>query len=224
MKALLDNDYVFFDAAARLLPESELTASWQAYAEKIAPFVADGTIIALTPLDEPFAVARYYAGMPASVMKAQLETAATLIKKDFPNLPIALNESAYALDDSFEIPQGYDWIGFDCYGSLESCGIQSTVDLLKKKMTSTGKQRLFLIPDGVIFSSIPADSNEEDRSSRLDEYVKIAVNEPSIIGLFPFIWQSFAEGETTIRGVSDMAESVRQHFADVGRCISSVGN
>lgn len=214
---------MFFQDEWLPIDPARFTADWQAFAPRLAEFVADGTLVAIAPLDEPLAQVAGHAGDPASLsaqqMYQRLGDIATLIHGSFPSLPVMVDEQAAAITPAYAPPAGYDWIGFYCYGPSDVCNFGGRVEILKGK--AVAGQKLFLITDANLLSSNPGDQNDGERARRLDDALAVARAEPLVVALLPFLWQSFSEGALHITGLSDMGAEVRRHFAEVGACVRS---
>lgn len=197
------------------------TATWQAFAPAVAEFVADGTLVAIAPLDEPLSQVAGHTGDPRSLsaaqMYARLEQIASLIHGTFPSLRVVIDEAVAAITPAYAPPAGFDWVGFFCYGPSASCDFAGHVEVLRQKVTAG--QKVFLITDANLLSSNPGDQDDAERARRLDDALALARSEPLVVALLPFLWQSFSEGDLHITGVSDMSATVRRRFAEVGACV-----
>lgn len=213
---------------------------WEAYAEKIRPY-AD-SLIAFYPLDEPntfIAQTRLdqevrrkaYVSWTDEQKKKRLaevkkevrddlKKVGDLIHSTFPGKPVAvtLGVDNNWVDDVKLFSGVFDWIGFDCYGSFGDCSgnpIPWYLQTLDGQLTSG--QRIFLIADASL-SGIPSDQlsdiDQNELVGRAGQYYELANSSPKVVGLFPFVWQSFS----TYTGVRDM-ELVRYTYNRIGDCI-----
>lgn len=192
---------------------------WALFAEQIRPYIDQ--IAFIYPIDEPYSQAKV-AGINPGVMKRRLELVGSVIKATFPDKPLAFSFSAIDFDiqDSAfaslanPIPVGYDWFGFDCYGSWESCGeplyrsvhpIPWYINQIKARLSPS--QRVFLFPDAFVQQSNPVDAGIDEiaGSKRLrlaEKYVQLALSEPAVVGVFPFLYQDdYVEGSVRFLGV-----------------------
>jgi hypothetical protein len=204
----------FHDATSQLLPNYQ--ANWNTYAAAVAPHKAH--IAAFYPIDEPDSTAQ---------MRNALATVNAAISAKFPEIPIAVTFNHSRVRPNLVIPAGFDWVGFDCYGPWDNCAghpIPWYLSTLKSKLT-TG-QKLFLLPDVAIPSAKPpepAPSLQKQLTivNRIDRYYALALNEPRVIGLVPFLWQRLEgeEGEWDWWGADSMP-IIRAKIEQIGRCIT----
>jgi len=205
---------------------NDYTENWNSYKQYIKPYVDNGSIIALYVFDEPV----LYYGDPDLVargvydtMYEKLDTVTKLIKKDFPNLPLATTllpsdvmkltfenippqvqksngEYISSFQEPLSIPSGFDWLGFDCYSDWNNCyhsGVSITQlhDALKGKISST--QKLFLVPDG--FQYVDENNNYlyggiNSLLGRIDNYYQLAKNDSAVVAVFPWKWNGDGAG------------------------------
>lgn len=225
----------FFDATLALDPAYPMR--WQAVAAVIEPYL--GNIAFIYPIDEPYSQAKVI-GTPAPVMKARLETVADAIKGRFPDKPLAFTfsaidfdtqDSAFAdIDDP--LPVNFDYFGFDCYGSWDQCGEPSYrsvhpipwyVARLKDKLRS--HQRLFLFSDAFVRQAVPNNPSDdaaqaELRLLRASQYRQLALSDPTIVGLFAFLYQDdYTEESRRFLGVSHWPR-LRDAYGSLGSFIT----
>ena len=221
VRAILYLYRMFFQDEWLPVDPAVFTATWQAFAPTVAEFVADGTLVAIAPLDEPLSQVAGHAGDPRSLsaaqMYARLEQIASLVHGTFPSVRVIVDEQAAAITPSYAPPAGFDWVGFFCYGPSDSCDFAGRVTILEQKVAPG--QKLFLITDANLLSSNRADQDDTERARRLDDALAVARSHPLIVAFLPFLWQSFSEGDLHITGLSDMSAPVRQHFAEIGACV-----
>jgi hypothetical protein len=214
VKAVLVLRGLFFDATSQLLPNYQ--ANWNTYAAAVAPQKAH--IAAFYPIDEPVLTAQ---------MRNALATVNAAISAKFPDIPIAVTFNHAQVTPSMVIPAGFDWLGFDCYGDWDNCAGHSIpwyLSTLKSKLT-TG-QKLFLLPDVAIPSAKPpepAPSLQKQLTivNRFDRYYALALNEPRVIGLVPFLWQRLPRPAPQWDWWgADSMPVIREKIVQIGRCIT----
>ena len=115
---------------------------------------------------------------------------------------------------AFVVPTGYDWVGVDCYGNFNSCGDGSQsvtwyYDRIRDKLNPS--QRMIIVPDG---SSVSNPPSQEELVSRAEKYLALAQSDPSFVGAFTFLWQSFSN----ITGTRDLP-IVKEKYKQVGGSI-----
>lgn len=219
VKAVLVIPGIFFqDKSYRLLPNYQ--ANWNAYAAAVAPYKA--SIAAFYPLDEPFSKLD---SVPKNQMVNALTKVNAAISATFPQIPIAVTFNHAEVTSSLVIPAGYDWVGFDCYGPWDNCAghpIPWYLSTLKSKLT-TG-QKLFLLPDVAIPApkdQLPSLQEQFTLANRIDRYYALALKEPRVIGLFPFLWQRLLgqPNEWDWAGAREMP-LIKAKIQAIGRCIT----
>lgn len=159
MGAILEIERIFFDEEFNLF--SDFEDRWSKFAARISPY--ERSIVAFYPLDEPYLQAKHMS-MPKLDMKAELEVVAAVIHRSFPGKPVAMIFTWEAIahayyDDPFlsELnPKGFDWIGFDCYGSWDNCYGHS-IPWYEKQITGILRpgQRSIIFPDSFQEGHIP---------------------------------------------------------------------
>lgn len=244
MKSVLDLRWLFFDGNTRLMPGYE--TRWREKAAEIKRRNLTQYILAFYPLDEP-----YWSGckdvanpVSSSETKQQLEIVNALIKAEFPDKPIAVIFAAPDVTRELQIPEGYDWIGFDRYDCFENCPVTPVADepcstepfptnrsipeylnILKSKLT--GNQKLILVPDGnvvVVPANTPVTLQRQTvLAETAEKYFDLAANESKVVGMFTFIYPSFLNDPNDVRkgrtiGVIDMP-IVRNKYYKYGRTI-----
>jgi F5/8 type C domain len=210
----------FHDTTGELLPNYR--ANWNTYAAAVAPEKAN--IAAFYPIDEP---------VPTPEMRNALDSVNAAISAKFPNIPIAVIFNHAQVRPNLVIPAGFDWVGFDCYGDWDNCAGHSIpwyLSTLKSRLT-TG-QKLFLVPDVAIPAAKPELGGKAPRLqqqfiivNRLDRYYALALNEPRVIGLVPFMWQRKPGNPNTNPPQwdwwgADSMQIIREKSEDIGRCIT----
>ncbi len=122
----------------------------------------------------------------------------------FPATPVGVIFSYKEIfRDDFRIPEGYDWIGFNCYENLYNCDrrpMTAYYGKLLEKMSD--HQSLMAVPEAwVDYSDYERKDHEpsqyyENRKKnmanklvkRLRHHYEIALSEPRFVAFIPFIW------------------------------------
>jgi hypothetical protein len=226
---------VFFADDLTLAPQHQ--SNWEAFVGQIGPY-AD-SVAFLYPIDEPYSQAKLI-GIPAAEMKSRLEIVSSAIKSTFPAIPIAFSFSAIDFDvqDSAfadlpnPIPANYDWFGFDCYGSWESCGepayrsvhsVTWYVSKIKAKLDPN--QKIFLFPDAFVREANPTDPTADAaeaalRVTRADKYFQLALSDPAIVGVFGFLYQDdYVEESQRFLGIRHWPQ-LQTQYLQMGRKIT----
>lgn len=205
MYAVLSITHLFFTGSSGqigLLSDQEMVSNWNAFAAEVAPYV--NNIAAFYPLDEP-----YIHGVPQAVMKQKLAQIATMIHATFPSKAVAVIFDANVAH--FDIPAGFNWVAFDCYGSWDACqgnSIRTYHQALKSRL-SPG-QKMFLVPDSYLFGNPPSNFLEEDVVGRANHYADLAFSDPDVIAITPFLYDS----------VNGALPIIRAGFVDIGKAIT----
>ncbi|MCB0367788.1 MAG: hypothetical protein KDD68_20460, partial [Bdellovibrionales bacterium] len=103
----------------RLVLRPDFQLRWGQFANLVLPYI--GSIVAFRPTDEPYWRGRNQ-GLSNSQVKKALDTVARMVKRTFPTKPMFLIHNSVELDSQFLPLELYEWIGFNCYRSFESCG------------------------------------------------------------------------------------------------------
>lgn len=211
---------------------------WQQLAARVAPYIDSVSMI--LPIDEPYSQAKILGIQPA-MMKERLSLVGASIKEIFPSVPLGLTYSSIDFDTqqsafsdlATPTPSQFDWVGFDCYGSWDSCGepafravhpIPWYFDRIRERLT-TG-QKIFLFADGFVPQS-PQDDGaglqmKADRLlNRADQYLQLALSRTEVIGLFVFLYQDdYVEENRRFLGVRHWLP-LQRRYAAIGREITS---
>jgi hypothetical protein len=212
MKAIIYPYNTFFDTNFRL--RSDYQIRWNALAAQIKPYVDNKTVIAINPLDEPMWNASQN-GISSSDMKSAMESINTSIKQTFPGMTTVMIEAYSMVNPSMITPTGYDWIGFDCYGSWDYCNghsISEYASIIKSKLSSN--QRLILLPDAIYHGLAPSVSDQNLIASRAEQYYQLAVSQGAV-AFMPFYYISFDANHTVAK---DMP-IVKSKYEELGRRI-----
>ena len=222
MKTIINVWDLFFDGSTyRIRPNSQ--SNWDWFKQNFDRFVQNGDIVAIYPIDEPYHNGVRH-GIPASEMKRSLEFVNSVIKNDYPNTPIAvIFAPTVFFDDNLDIPQGYDWVGFDCYiykniDTWDNCNgrpIPQYIEILKRKMKP--EQKIVLVPDGQIAPGSPI--NQETINAKLEvinRYYQIAKNDDQIIAIAPYLWASYLDDGRPYTGVRDLPQ-LKERYKQIGK-------
>lgn len=224
MKSIISMRWELFDEYLDL--KSDYQAAW----EKIASAVQIAGIehvAAFYPLDEPYWSASQNCVISPSncvtpeQMTKNLATVNALIHKTFPGVPVAVIFAASTVrNDKFVIPNGYDWVGFDCYhGTFKDCGGRSMswyVERLRSKLVAN--QRLIAVPQAMM----PAQATEKQTREMLaenDKYMQLICSSPEFIGIFPFLWDG-SEGNLGAKSLP----AVKTKYHVIGKSVLKRSN
>lgn len=203
---------------------------WNAYAAKLEPYLANVGAIYL--LDEPYLNMKANYNCTHDQIYYRLDDAAKLIKARFaatkPDLVIAVVETPDFVNGDLLFPPSIDWVGFDCYptlygGTFEACGghsMREYVDILKEKLSPA--QRIVIVPEGYVARDLtptpppPPTADEESKVAELSrQYIELALSEPRVVALMPFVGPHQQYTTATFFGVLEMP-SVREIYRRLG--------
>lgn len=224
-------------------PNPNADACWKAYSQALEPYKR--YIAAFYAFDEPYSNALAARGIPSVIAadtpaekqalrtqviqetRLTLEHEADVIKADFPDSAVAtIFVGSEAWESDIPVPNHFDWIGMDCYGSFEYCqyshaSIAETFDRLKAKMGAS--QSLMLVPDGTIYlphDGSPTDEQLAHLASTFHQYLAFANAEPRVRVILPFLWHAWDQGDgMELRGVGHLPSSVKGLYQAAGNCI-----
>ncbi len=197
------------DMEKKISLRTDYRERWDKYASIIAPYAS--YIAAFYSIDEP-----YWNGENMGLSKAEIkylcEVINTEIKAKFPNIPIAVIFTAAEIDDTLEIPAGYDWVGFDYYGTFDP--ILPIFNILKNKLLDG--QKIILVADGVAFGTTPPSLEEQEAwVVRAQQYYELASSDPAVVAMIPFLWHSIQGPYEYLIGTRDI-ESVKEKYIRIG--------
>ncbi|MEY4615598.1 MAG: hypothetical protein RJB66_558 [Pseudomonadota bacterium] len=191
LKAIVSLSGYFFQADFNLKDPAEYNQNWNTLAAQISPYVADGTILAFYPLDEPYNKLEKNRKTKKQ-MRQMLETIGSTIKTTFPGSLVAVIFGVDGKGFSGQVPRNYDWIGFDVYDCWDNCvgkSIPQIYEELKSNLTSAD-QKIFLVPDTWKWSlGLPSNNEIKKMITLFNKYVAFAKKKVRIIGMFNFIYQ-----------------------------------
>ena len=219
MKSIISMRWELFDEYLNL--RSDYQARWQNIASTVQTAGIEH-VAAFYPLDEPYWSASQNCIISPSncvtpeQMTTNLATVNALIHATFPGVPVAVIFAASTLrNNKFVIPNGYDWVGFDCYhGTFEDCSGRSMawyVERLRSKLIAN--QRLIAVPQAIM----PAQATEEETRHMLaenDKYMQLIYSSPEFIGIFPFLWDG-SEGNLGAKSLP----AVKARYQAIGKSV-----
>ena len=219
MKSIISMRWELFDEYLNL--RSDYQAAWQNIASTVRTAGIEH-VAAFYPLDEPYWTASQNCVISPSTcvtpeqMTTNLATVNALIHATFPGVPVAVIFAASTLrNNKFVIPNGYDWVGFDCYhGTFEDCGGRSMswyVERLRSKLIAN--QRLIAVPQAIM----PAQATEGETRGMLaenDKYMQLICSSPEFIGIFPFLWDG-SEGNLGAKSLP----AVKARYQAIGKSV-----
>jgi hypothetical protein len=144
-----------------------------------------------------------------------LSLTSSMIKADYPNIPIVVNEGWAPIAAGMTYPSTIDWIGFDEYG-CEYGGCEPNTPYMvvhnTLKANLLPNQKIVLTPWGSIEraasnGSVATTQAEQDTlAGRADFYINLALSEPRCVGLMVFTGQTqqFPDDNKTLIGTWDM--------------------
>ena len=145
---------------------------------------------------------------------AQVNADVALLFPEFPRGVIFNHKEI--VRDTFTLPDGYDWIGFDCYRSLYDCNRRPFTALYSGLLAIMEEhQQLMAIPESWTrysdyerkpLETTPAYNRRKEEMirtlyKRMRHHYEIALSEPRFIAFIPFLWSMEArEGQDRARG------------------------
>jgi len=124
-----------------------------------------------------------------------LDIVATMIKADFPNIPVVVVEGEPSAYRGVTYPPSIDWVGFDYYGcETGGGGCETDFATLKNVMKSNlqTNQQLLFVPYGYVVhnyytgSTATTQAEQDYLIGKADFYVNAALSEPRAVGLLVF--------------------------------------
>ncbi|MEH6588604.1 MAG: hypothetical protein V7746_00025 [Halioglobus sp.] len=156
------------------------------------------------PIDEPFLRASNSETNSRGKIYNQLLIINEELGDLFPGIPIGvIFNNKEVIRSNFKIPDGYGWIGFDCYENMYDCkGAPFThyYSVLLENMTED--QMLMAVPQTWVKYSDYEQADWEpdffyeerlktmvtDLKKRLRHHYEVALSEPRFVAFIPFIW------------------------------------
>jgi len=148
--------------------------------------------------DEPYNF--YGLGFSFAEIDEILTRIATLMKRDFPEIPIQVVDG-WIIAGQVGYPALIDWVGFDCY----DC---NTADYMARlngtKAHLQPNQSIVLVPKGFVSrdnnpsgNTATTQAEQDDLVAKADFYINIAISEPRVTGVNVFIGPSTFPPSTT---------------------------
>jgi hypothetical protein len=125
-----------------------------------------------------------------------LDLVASMIKADFPNIPIAVVEGWPSVNAGVTYPASIDWAGFDYYGCESGCSPSYMTLHNALKANLLANQKMLIVPYGFVdrnpySGSLATTQAEQDNLvAKADFYINLALSEPKAIGLLVFTGES----------------------------------
>ncbi|MBU2109537.1 hypothetical protein KKB71_01080 [Patescibacteria group bacterium] len=220
-KVIISVDSIFLeynpDMEKKISLRIDYRERWDKYARIIAPYAR--YIAAFYSIDEPYLNGENM-GLSREEVKNLCEAINIEIKAKFPNIPIVVVFAAAAVDETLEIPSGYDWVGFDYYGTFDP--ILPIFNILKNKLLDG--QKIILVADGVAFGTTPPSLEEQEAwVVRAQQYYELASSDPVVVAMIPFLWPSIQGPNEYLIGTRDM-ELVKEKYIRIGTEITRKTN
>jgi hypothetical protein len=139
-----------------------------------------------------------------------------LIQNKTASIPILEVVTAYAVLTGAlsSIPPGVDWIGFDQYGcwtatecneAWDKTSITDKFQIVVSAAKQTAGRKVIIIPDAIVTTgSIPTEAAQQQKVQMINNYYLLCKNEPLCVGMFPFLWDKYPNGGSTVIGANKM--------------------
>jgi len=156
------------------------------------------------------------------VTYTEYNTVCSLVKTDFPNIPIMLTE-AWTMLDSIQIPTTVDWVSFDRYGIFNPTtdptyqGFHTKL----KSIRSAASQKVFLVMDDQWFPYYANTGGYTPDSiiNVVQNYYNLAASDTTVAGIMAFIWPG---GITTGHlGARELPQPVIDLNVQIGKMIKA---
>jgi hypothetical protein len=189
---------------------------WKTTEQFIRPYVEDGTIVALFHVEEPdgYVINGF---IEQSLAWSRMETVNSVIKKSFPETPITVTFNGWSLRDEYaswmRIPEGFDWISYDCYWGWDDCYGISVPEYVKrlKKLRTSSQQKLAMIPQGLMYISGMSPETIAAAVDNARRHFQLFESDSDFVAMMPFRWQSCEDWP----GVRDIPE-LRAAYREIG--------
>lgn len=202
VKAVLSVQPHVFDQNFR--KRADFMASLAALQQRLLYEGLMDSVAMIYPVDEPLSHAASSNATSRAQMHQDLAEINEAIEALFPGKPIGvILHYSEIFRDSFRIPEGYDWIGFDCYYSLWDCdGKPVTAYYSRLLQLMNPEQRLMAVPESWVRYRDFERRDLESRSmyeqrmqrmianlqKRLLHHYEIALSDPRFVAFIPFLW------------------------------------
>lgn len=234
LKVVMDVQVYFFDGDYNLLPDF---SKWDRFAEKLKPYLTgqDPTIIAFYPLDEPYMNGKVK-GISYWDMKGRLELISEKIRSSFRGV---VRDSAVKLavifsvgeiySHAFNLPRNFDWFAFNAYDCwTKNCRFDLSIPEIHKRLKAqvarlrdSSQKRVFLLADAMAFGQgEPSPEFQNGIRDRARRYYELAANDPCVVAIVPFIYQSVPKIDLV--GIEQMPLA-KPVYVDMGRLVIGQG-
>jgi hypothetical protein len=181
-------------------------ANWPAWVAALAPY--QSTIVAYYPFDEP-----------NNLSAVNTNTMVTAVRTAFPGKPVAV---IYSKQFSATNVGYFDWVGIDCYsnGAFSCDGTNYTRAYGNMRAALRADQRTIVVPQ----AGLPKANDGcciDALKSEAKRFHQMAFGDPKVIGIFPFIWQTFNDGHNSWYGLEHYA-ALKPVWQQVG--LATIGN
>ncbi len=189
---IVDLHWYLFDYATHTV-HANLEANLDTVENLAAPVL--GRVRAFYLIDEPYIEAW-------QIPRAELEAAIAAVEGRFPGVPTYITFAHHCFDpDSTDaacavppadrgIPAGLDWVGFDWYNSSNDLAVAATH---VPTHIAPGVARIGQLAPGADVILVPEAYTdgvrlESTAIATMQDYVQLAIDEPSVLGLDLFLW------------------------------------
>lgn len=229
-KAVIDVAPFFFGDKLLPKPLNEAKMAFKEFWKGLGEKGLHDTIALVYPLDEPIMNLRNSQKMEASEANEIMDNIVTTIKDVLREYnqsfgiedeikPVGVIYTVHSVVNS-SLSKEYDWYAFDCYESLYRCRGYTVFQLLSKLQGKMPRedQKLFLIPEAWRKTNGKRPSFPNDIRHRLKLMYEIALNDPQIVAVIPFIWRSLENDGfgNRIQGARDITQ-IHPFLFSVGR-------
>lgn len=223
MGAIVDASQIFFVNGANRSPNcGNWQSAWVSLSSAIKQYAS--TIVGFYLVDEPPPSTINYV-CPAPDNKNLIGEEVAAISKDFPNAHkmIIFEARATLDDDSWTIPNGVDWVGYDCYpGTFQQCdnvdgpgwkSVPYYLGRLKsiiRKSNLTYNPGLVLVPQGYLGTTDLSPADQAIALERIEREISMVENDPDFVMITPFVWRSIVQ-----------LPMVRSYYAGLGKHLTT---
>ena len=212
---------------------ADYTTRWATYASIIAPYIDN--ILMFMVSDEPYNTGCHTATVPVSeaTMKTWLESMPTLIKATFSDAKLGQvyaypsmltgysTNPATSRNTSFEIPDGYDYVGFimlypsfrasGYYSATKHAGFEADYHTIGSYFLDEVSyyHKLIVVPGSFYYNSTPVPQSELVEDGEF--FVELAENDDTIKVVAPFLYATY-DGKTGVENLS----TVRTYWQTAG--------
>jgi hypothetical protein len=164
-----------------------------------------------------------------------LERSAVLLRESFPGIGLADIESGPFIKAVNPFPENFDLYGFDCYTPMDNCfgtAIPTLYQNMRNFVTEMnmrlgGFRRLAMIPEatlsinlaGAAPVAVSTGKNEDEAIAVFNSYFNLIKNDPMVILIGVWIWQSFPESNNMFQGARGLPK-LRARVEEKGREIT----